>query len=87
MQILLTMAEYDDLRGQSVARARDGADKLQRVCTLAAEHVPCVTVSWGPWKEPPQPWGCILTPGSKTEYCDECPVRNECPSTEKQWSK
>ena len=86
MQILLTTDEYDRLRGESAARARAAADRLQKVCTLAAEHVP-VTLTWGPWAETPQPWGCILTRGTKTEYCDECPVREECPCQAKQWSK
>lgn len=84
MQYLLTQAEYENMREAAKVLEREVTNRLQRVCTVAAERVP-ITLSWGQWAERPLPWGCVLT--RSAEYCDYCPVVNECPSKEKEFSK
>lgn len=85
MMYILTQEEYDRLRG-----ARDMMDKavtaeLQRLCTLAAQHVP-VYRSWN--TDDMSPWGCILAPEYKDpSYCDCCPVNQICPSDRKRFSQ
>jgi hypothetical protein len=79
MQYLLTAEEYSELnRAEELARRRV-KEQLQRVCTLAAEHVPVNT----------KPWGCILSENKmhRCGYCDDCPVRKECPYPDKEFSK
>jgi hypothetical protein len=83
MQFLLTEEEHRDLVVRAKIRSDDEHKRLQRVCTMAAEHTP-VTRDWEP-NEPPRPWGCILT--NSADYCDHCPVRQDCPYTRKELSK
>lgn len=97
MQYILTQAEYGQLKHhQSPAYKAE----LQKLCTLAANHVP-VEVPWVPGK--PGPWGCILLTAKDLEghhwtfhggylkgnqfigYCDLCPAQQVCPHDNKQF--
>jgi hypothetical protein len=87
MQYLLTEQEYKELYAK-IARAEEEVQaRLQKVCTLAAKHVPVKH----PWDKnvPATPWGCIIGGGGKQGpgYCDECPVSKECPCPHKEWSQ
>ena len=86
MQYLLTKKEYGKLVA-AAEKKRPKADErlIQDLCTAVAENKP-VTVSWF-FDGEPHPWGCILTKGGLTGYCDECPVRDVCPYPSKRWSK
>lgn len=86
MQYILTEHELNELRKKADRLDSETTDKIQRLCTLVADHMPS-RKPWN-WKEgdPMEPWGCILT--EKREwYCDQCPVQNYCPNTEKEWSR
>lgn len=85
MMYVLNEHEFKVLNEAKRARQAADAEALQRVCTLAAQHVP-VVVSWSHDKTP-RPWGCILDPGSNPGYCDCCPVSEVCPCQQKEWSK
>lgn len=78
MQYILTEAEYNTLKhGARVANEKE-KEKLQALCTLAANHIPVHS-----------PWGCILNenPENRPWYCDDCPAADVCPHTNKRWSK
>lgn len=85
MQYLLSEAEYEDLQKKIREKSESDSASLQRVCTLAAQHVPVAPPEWSSDKTP-RPWGCILTPSSPG-YCDDCPVSEECPYPHKEWSQ
>ena len=86
MQYLLTQQEYEALHREKKLRTDGEKAKLQALCTLAAKHIPAFTPAW-PADAKPTPWGCILDPGSRMEYCDDCPARDVCPNEHKEWSK
>lgn len=83
MRYLLTEREYQTLRKK--ANEHVDQDKLQKLCTLAAEHIP-VQVDWRLDGEP-SPWGCILSEEHDPWHCDECPCIEVCPYEHKSWSK
>lgn len=86
MQILLTEAEYNELKSQKRERISASKAELQRLCTLAAQHIP-VPCDWSEDKAP-RPWGCIIGPREQDPgYCDDCPVGAICPHTGKEWSQ
>jgi len=75
MQYILTEEEYVALKTLGDKRMERISEKLQEVCTFAAENVP--------WGEDKETWGCHLT--DKTVFCDECPVQQACPCEHKAW--
>lgn len=86
MQYLLTEAEYNGLKQDQITKLLASAEKLQAICTLAAQHIP-VAHDWSSDKTP-RPWGCILGPRKQNPgYCDECPVSEICPHQGKEWSQ
>lgn len=86
MQYLLTQQEYDVLTRDARMLTQRHEAELQKLCTLAAQHIP-VVVEWRADKTP-APWGCILGPqGQNPGYCDRCPAWNLCPYEGKEWSK
>lgn len=85
MQFLLTEAEYNELKAQKREQVSASKAELQRLCTLAANHIP-VPRDWSQDKTP-KPWGCILDSATNLGYCDDCPVDAICPHTGKEWSK
>lgn len=73
MQYLLSEAEYQELMSRKEQSIQTKKEELQRICTLAAQHIPVQPYDW---VEEPKPWGCILGPADQSPpYCDECPVR------------
>jgi len=80
MQILLTHDEWLELKGK--ANSAVDERELQKLCTLAANHIPVPQ----PWrgKGIEGPWGCIL---DKAKYCDDCPADKLCPNPHKEWSQ
>ena len=86
MQILLTEAEYNELKAQKREQIAASKAELQRLCTLAAQHIP-VPLDFSEVTTP-RPWGCILGPREQDPgYCDDCPVDSICPHTDKEWSQ
>jgi hypothetical protein len=87
MQYLLTQQEYDELQRAKQQRAKAQTAELQKLCTLAAQHVPVAVSCFG--VETLRPWGCILDsdPEKNPGYCDLCPAQDLCPSERKEWSK
>lgn len=85
MQYLLTEQEYQKLTQDSKNKNKISRNVLQDLCTKVADHMP-IKWSWGEGKETPKPWGCILTIKSEW-YCDDCPVHDMCPNTDKHHSK
>jgi hypothetical protein len=86
MQYLLTQQEYEALHREKRLRTEGQTAELQKLCTLAAQHIPIV-VEWSSDKTP-RPWGCILGPREQDPgYCDCCPAREVCPHEGKEWSK
>jgi hypothetical protein len=55
MQYLLTQQEYDALHRDKLLRTEGQTAELQKLCTLAAQHIPIV-VEWSSDKTP-RPWG------------------------------
>jgi len=84
MQYLLTEEEFNDLHEGHANEIFVIKERLQKACTLAAEHTPVKL----PWAEDddPVPWGCVRV-NDHTSYCDECPVRKICPYEGKRYSK
>ncbi len=80
--LLWTDEEYKALQAAHDQHVAVLNEQLQRVCTLAATHVP--VKFWG--RSEAAVWGCILTK-QNMGYCDECPVTLECPYPYKEWSK
>ena len=86
MQYLLTQQEYDALHREKRLRTDAQTAELQKLCTLAAQHIPIV-LEWRRDK-PPSPWGCILGPREQNPgYCDDCPSKQVCPHDGKEWSQ
>lgn len=85
MQYVLTQEELDALRGAAEKAKLDARDRVQKLCTLVAQHMP-VPRRWDP-AATPIPWGCILVGPNKNGYCDDCPVQDDCPYPHKKWSK
>lgn len=86
MQYLLTQQEYEEMRREKNLRTDGQVAELQKLCTLAAQHIPIV-VEWGTDKTP-RPWGCILGESEQDPgYCDRCPAQDVCPHEGKEWSK
>jgi hypothetical protein len=80
MQYLLNEEEYAELKRQMSAKAMAASNRLQEICTLAAQHIP-VPHNWSIDKTP-RPWGCILAAPSPS-YC----VSEICPNPCKEWRK
>lgn len=86
MQYILTAQEYDELHRDKQRRTAEQTVELQKLCTLAAQHIPIV-MEWADDKTP-RPWGCILGPREQHPgYCDDCPAQNVCPHPYKEWSQ
>lgn len=77
MQYLLTKEEFEKLERVEVGQIVVNKNELQKLCELAANHVP-VDRDWD--INDKSPWGC--TGG----YCDECPSQNLC-TKPKDYSK
>ncbi len=90
MQYLLSQQEFDDLRQVAKQRALVQREELQKLCTLAAQHIPVVR-DWAPESSPEsplRPWGCILGPREQDPgYCDDCPCQKICPHMGKEFSQ
>ena len=88
MQYILTQEEYDALRNNVRVKSLAQTEKMQQLCTKIADTMP-IRWTWGPGKETPTPWGCIITLEKEGQewYCDECPVREICPSNRKSYSQ
>lgn len=88
MQYILSEEEYRKLTNNRInaleARRQLTSleNKLQTLCTKVANEMPIMF--WDNTK--PQPWGCILSKDCEW-YCDECPVKDICPSDAKTFSK
>jgi hypothetical protein len=85
MQILLTQEEYDALKSAPERVKENQRALLQRLCTEIADLKP-VLGWWNRTEGTPTPWGCIHTRKSEW-YCDDCPVKHDCPETHKNWSQ
>jgi hypothetical protein len=85
MMYVLTSEEYSELLERKAVL--DGKDRavLQALCTKIADEMP-VARPWSPSSDP-SPWGCILSRGHGSGYCDNCPVTEICPHPHKEWSK
>lgn len=80
MQYILSEEEYQDLVEAKKKAEEAVRDRLQKVCTMAADQIP-IKVYWN--KKEKEPWGCIHTREMEDGYewyCDNCPVRKLCPS-------
>lgn len=87
MQYLLTQQEYEALHREKTLRTVQQLEKLQKLCTLAAMHIP-VPHEWSQTDKTPRPWGCILGPEEQHPgYCNDCPSQKVCPYTGKEWSQ
>jgi hypothetical protein len=84
MQYLLTQEEHAKLTENRLRSDKQLRDWLQDLCSKVADHMP--VKAWN-WKEGDTllPYGCVLT--TRNEYCDDCPVRSQCPNEFKQYSK
>lgn len=85
MMYVLNEDEFKVLNEAKRARQAADTEALQRVCTLAAQHVP-VDRPWSHDKAS-KPRGCILDPVNSPGYCDDCPASEVCPCQQKKWSK
>lgn len=85
MQYILSQEELDALKWAAEKAEFDVRVRVQRLCTLVAQHMP-VPMPWSP-ESPPRPMGCILTRAHQSGYCDNCPVKDDCPHPHKKWSK
>lgn len=86
MQYILTQQEYEVLKREERLRTEAQIADLQKLCTLAAQHIPIVVEWWA--DKTPRPWGCILGPREQDPmYCDRCPAQEVCPHPGKEWSK
>jgi len=86
MQYLLTQQEYEALRREKQLYTEAQTTELQKLCTMAAQHIP-VVIEWSR-DTTPSPWGCILSRGEQDPgYCDCCPAQEVCPHEGKEWSK
>lgn len=87
MQFILNEEEYKDLTSSANKKIPISKEDLQKLCTDLAIHKP--VKFWG--REEMGIWGCILIDSSESDksapYCDECPAKEFCPSTMKDWSK
>ena len=86
MQFILSEEELDDLKERKRLHEVAQKEELQKLCTLACNHIPVIV----PWDKEadPKPWGCILSQKQYSDhYCDECPVDELCPYNGKNWSK
>ena len=86
MQYLLSEDEYNDLTDKKTNATKCSTEQLQKLCTLAAIHVP-TNRDFDP--DDKSPWGCILTTDTDnwTCYCDNCPAQDVCPEPKKLWGK
>lgn len=82
MQFLLTVDEYEILKERADRSIK--TEDLQKLCTLAANHVPAQRI-WD--TDNTTPWGCVLDDETNPEYCDDCPVTGLCPHKGKRYSK
>lgn len=85
MQYILSQQELDALKDVQAAKISTSKSTLQEFCTLAALHIPV----YRKWDKSLTPWGCILVSKgeSNPRYCDECPAKQFCPSTIKEFSQ
>lgn len=83
MQYLLSKEEYDQITCTDKKKIVIDRAELQKLCTLAAQHVP-VDRDWD--INDKSPWGCI-TGDKNPGYCDECPSSKLCPYENKEYSQ
>ena len=88
MQYILTEAEYKALAEKSDALKEATRKTVQDLCTKVANHMP-IRWTWGEGAKKARPWGCIITARASHRewYCDQCPVRIQCPFESKEYSK
>lgn len=86
MQYVLTETEYNALVDAGDIAKAELKTQLQVLSTMVADHMP-IAVEWK--GEDPKPWGCVRTRGGHNfgGYCDDCPVRDQCPHDWKRWSQ
>lgn len=89
MQYILTEAEYRALTAKKKLAATADKNKLQLLCTAAANYVPITYKRSDGTDSDPHPWGCILNTERRMNpgYCDECAFTEICPNDGKEWSK
>ena len=82
MQYILTEEEYKQLatnQGKEILIANlkidDLIEKLQIVCTLAANHI---FING-------EPWVCIQSVNDEDHHCGGCPVEKDCPYDKKKF--
>jgi len=76
MQYLLTEKEHAALVRAPADVREELEGSLLKVCSMVAEATPRNEHGWK---------GCVAN--RTTEYCDLCPVEEECPYQHKNWSK
>lgn len=88
MQYLLSEEEYGKLVSRGAKAQDDIKHTLEDLCQKVCDHMPMVW-TWGEGKINPKPWGCFKTVevNGGEWYCDDCPVKEICPESFKQWSK
>ena len=72
MNYLLTEEEYEKLKDDAGLIEDETNQKLMKLCTMVADHMPVKEFG-------NKPWGCIHTVEVE-HYCDHCPVIDYCPS-------
>lgn len=81
MQYLLTEEEYEKLSGEKSLVLEKMQFKIDDLCQMVADNMPIKLSPEGEAK----PWGCIKS--KLDHYCDCCPVKNDCNSSLKRFSK
>lgn len=100
MQYILTEEEYKELKAAQELNVMVNKKKLQRLCTKIANTMPIFYWNkkeaeiWGCIHNEEiesDKWEDVTKPGKEvmysSEYCDECPVQDICPTEYKRWSK
>lgn len=83
MQYILTQEELDALHNRIDSAKQENRMIMQALCTQICDLKPIKF--WD--NEDARPWECIHSLKDDEWYCDECPVKDMCPETHKQWSK
>lgn len=82
MQYILTQEEYNRLTYQTNQEIGELRDEVNELCMRIAVSEPVKRT----WCDETKPWGCIHSEVNKADYCDECPVSENC-HMPKSWSK
>lgn len=81
MNILLTEAEFTNLRQRALSYKNPTPELLQAFCTIVANEMPITK----PDRDTKSPWGCILS--GRSTLCDGCPAKAVCPHPDKRWGR